>query len=70
MGAPAVDAIERRHRKWHGTQVKKGIKKANARKKAQKRARAELRKTTKQSIVKAMFRASAAESRSAENRLV
>mgnify|MGYP004238014065 FL=1 len=56
MGAPAVDAIERKHRKWHGKQVKKGIKKANARKRVEKRAKKELRKTTKGAIVKTMFR--------------
>jgi len=56
MGAPAVDAIERKHRKWHGKQVKKGIKKANARKRAEKRAKKQLRKTTKGAIVKTMFR--------------
>ena len=55
MGAPAVDAIERKRRKWHGKQVKKGIKKANARKRVEKRAKKQLRKTTKEDIVKSMF---------------
>jgi len=57
MGAP-VDAIERKHRKWHGKQVKKGIKKAKARKREVKRAKEELRKTTKGAIVQTMFRVS------------
>ena len=57
MGAP-VDAIERKHRKWHGKQVKKGIKKAKARKRDVKRAKEELRKTTKGAIVQTMFRVS------------
>ena len=57
MGTP-VDAIERKHRKWHGKQVKKGIKKAKARKRDVKRAKEELRKTTKGAIVQTMFRVS------------
>ena len=56
MGALAVDAIERKHRKWHGKQVKKGIKKATERKRAEKRAKKQLCKTTKGAIVKTMFR--------------
>ena len=57
MGAPK-DAIERKHRKWHGKQVKKGIKKAKAQKRVVKRAKEELRKTTKGAIVQTMFRVS------------
>lgn len=57
MGAP-VDAIERKQRKWHGKQVKKGIKKAKARKRDVKRAKEELRKTSKVAIVQTMFRVS------------
>lgn len=57
MGAP-VDAIERKHRKWHGKQVKKGIKKAKERKRVVKRAKEDLRKTSKVVIVQSMFRVS------------
>ena len=54
--APPVDAIEKQHRRWHGQQTKKGIKKAKARKRSVKRAQAKLRTTTKPAIVKALFK--------------
>ena len=51
-----VDAIERKRRKWHGQQTKKGIKKAKVRKAAVKKAEQRLRKTSKEAIVKALFK--------------
>ena len=57
MGA-AKDAIERKRRKWHGKQVKKGLKRANAQRRVVKNATNELSKTTKRAIVKTMFSAS------------
>jgi hypothetical protein len=54
MGA-AKDAIERKHRKWHGKQVKKGMKRAKAQRRVVKNATNELSKTTKRAIVKTMF---------------
>ena len=51
-----VDAIERKRRKWHGQQTKKGIKKAKIRKAAVKKAEQRLRKTSKEAIVKSLFK--------------
>ena len=51
-----VDAIERKRRKWHGQQTKKGIKKAKVRKAAVKKAEQRLRKTSKEAIVKSLFK--------------
>ena len=52
----ALDKLERRRRKWHGEQTKKGIKKAKIRKAAVKKATAQLRKTTKGAIVQSLFK--------------
>jgi len=51
-----VDAIERKRRKWHGQQTKKGIKKAKVHKAAVKKAEQRLRKTSKEAIVKGLFK--------------
>ena len=51
-----VDAIERKRRKWHGQQTKKGIKKAKVHKQAVKKAEQRLRKTSKEAIVKSLFK--------------
>ena len=51
-----VDALERKRRKWHGKQTKKGIRKAKVYKAAVKRATQRLRKTSKETIVKALFK--------------
>lgn len=52
----AIDKIERKRRKWHGKQTKKGIKKAKVRKQEVKKASARLRKTSKETIVKSLFK--------------
>lgn len=51
-----VDKLERKRRKWHGQQTKKGIKKAKVRKEEVKKAAQRLRKTSKQTIVKYFFK--------------
>ena len=51
-----VDALERKRRKWHGQQTKKGIKKAKVHKAAVKKATQQLRKTSKETIVKGLFK--------------
>lgn len=51
-----VDALERKRRKWHGQQTKKGIKKAKVYKAEVKKAAARLRKTSKETIVKGLFK--------------
>ena len=51
-----VDAIERKRRKWHSQQTKKGIKKAKVRKAAVKKAEQQLRKSSKEAIVKSLFK--------------
>jgi len=50
-----VDKIERKRRKWHGEQTKKGIKKAKVHQKAVKKAQQKLRKTSKEKIVQSLF---------------
>ena len=50
-----LDKIERKRRKWHGEQTKKGIKKAKIHKKAVKKAQQRLRKTSKEAIVQSLF---------------
>lgn len=50
-----LDKIERKRRKWHGEQTKKGIKKAKVQKKAIKKAQQRLRKSSKGAIVKSLF---------------
>ena len=50
-----LDKIERKRRKWHGEQTKKGIKKAKIHKKAVKKAQLQLRKTSKEAIVQSLF---------------
>ena len=52
----AIDKIERKRRKWHGQQTKKGIKKAKVRKQEVKKATQKLRKTSKGAIVKGLFK--------------
>ena len=52
----ALDKLERRRRKWHGEQTKKGIKKAKIRKQAVKKATQRLRKTSKGEIVQSLFK--------------
>ena len=52
----AIDKIERKRRKWHGQQTKKGIKKAKVRKQEVKKAAARLRKPSKEAIVKGLFK--------------
>jgi len=52
----ALDKLERKRRKWHGEQTKKGIKKAKVRKQAIKKATRRLRKTTKEEIVQSLFK--------------
>jgi len=52
----AIDKIERKRRKWHGEQTKKGIKKAKVRKQAIKKATQRLRKTSKGEIVQSLFK--------------
>ena len=51
-----VDKLERKRRKWHGQQTKKGIKKAKVRKQEVKKATQKLRKTSKEAIVKGLFK--------------
>ena len=58
----AIDKLERKRRKWHGEQTKKGIKKAKIRKRAIKKANAQLRKTTKEEIVQSLFKVKNGES--------
>ncbi len=53
---PPLDQIERKRRKWHGQQTKKGIKKAKVHKQAVKKATQRLRKTSKEAIVKSLFK--------------
>ena len=50
-----LDKIERKRRKWHGEQTKKGIKKAKIHKKAVKKAQQRLRTTSKEAIVQSLF---------------
>ena len=52
----AIDKLERKRRKWHGEQTKKGIRKAKVRKQAIKKATQRLRKTTKEEIVQSLFK--------------
>ena len=53
---PMVDGIQKQRSKRHGTAVKKGIKKAKARKKVVKQATLALRKApSKQAIVQRLF---------------
>ena len=51
-----LDKIERKRRKWHGEQTKKGIKKAKIHKKAVKKAQQKLRTTSKEAIVQSLFK--------------
>ena len=50
-----VDALQKQWSKRHGAAVKKGIKKAKARKKVVKQATLALRKAPKQAIVQRLF---------------
>ena len=50
-----VDALQKAWSKRHGAAVKKGIKKAKARKKVVKQATLALRKAPKQEIVQRLF---------------
>lgn len=52
---PMVDGIQKQRSKRHGTAVKRGIKKAKARKKVVKQATLALRKAPKQDIVQRLF---------------
>lgn len=51
-----VDKLERKRRKWHGEQTKKGIKKSKVQKLVVKKAAARLRKTSKGTIVQGLFK--------------
>ena len=54
---PGTDGIQKQWSKRHGAAVKKGIKKAKARKKVVKQATLALRKAPKQEIVQRLFTA-------------
>jgi hypothetical protein len=57
-----VDKLERKRRKWHGQQVKNGLKRAKVQKLTTKKAAERLRKTSKGAIVKHMFSVKVAKS--------
>ena len=52
---PGPDGLQKQWSKRHGAAVKKGIKKAKARKKVVKKATLALRKAPKQAIVQQLF---------------